>query len=71
MSDPAARRALLAALGDRRRNLAALLLVCVALAVAVSVESPLVRYGAALVVFTVWMGWFVLAAIDWLRHADF
>lgn len=71
MADPTARRAFLAALGDRRRNLAALLLVAGALAVALTADSGFVRYGAYLTVFTVWMGWFVLAAIDWLRHADF
>ena len=35
------------------------------------VSHPVVRYGAWLVVFTIWMLWFVLAAVQWLSMADF
>lgn len=54
-----------------RRNLAALGIVAVALVVvSVLAPSPGIRYGAWLAIFTVWMIWFVLAVVGWLRNAD-
>jgi hypothetical protein len=70
-SDHPAESALREALTDWRRNLAALAVVAAALGVAALSASAGVQYGAALVVFTVWMAWFVLTAIDWIRRADF
>lgn len=59
-------------LGPNRRNVVALAVVCVLLAITyVFVPDPLVRYGVWLVVFTVWMVWFVLAAVEWISKADF
>ncbi len=63
--------ALRGALGDRRRNLVALVLVVVPVALAVIVGSRVALYGAALAAFVVWMAWFVLTAVDWLERADF
>jgi hypothetical protein len=63
--------ALSVALGNRWRNLAALVLAAVAVGVAVAVDSRVAYYGAGLTVFAVWMAWFVLTAIDWLRVANF
>jgi hypothetical protein len=63
--------ALSVALGNRLRNLAALVLAAVAVGVAVAVDSRVAYYGAGLTVFAVWMAWFVLTAIDWLRVANF
>jgi len=37
-----------------------------ALLVATLVGNGLVRYGAWLVVFTIWMGWFVYYGVRWL-----
>ena len=71
MNDRPAGSALRESLTDWRRNLAALAVVAVALGVAAISASAGVQYGAALVVFTVWMAWFVLTAIDWIRRADF
>lgn len=70
-SDRPAETALREALTDWRRNLSALALVALAFGLAALSASPGVQYGAALVVFTVWMAWFVLTAIDWIRRADF
>ncbi|WP_049898611.1 hypothetical protein [Halococcus agarilyticus] len=59
-------------LGPNRRNLAALAAVGTVLVGAYTlVSDPVVRYGAWLVVFTIWMLWFVLAAVQWLSMADF
>ena len=71
VSDRPATDALSFALADRWRNLAALLLVVVVFAVAAVVDTSIAHYGAGLTAFAVWMGWFVLVAIDWLRAADF
>lgn len=71
VSDRPATDALSFALADRLRNLLALVLVVVAIGFAVSIDTRIAYYGAGLTVFAVWMGWFVLVAIDWLRVADF
>ncbi|MFB6150900.1 MAG: hypothetical protein ABEJ40_03750 [Haloarculaceae archaeon] len=60
-----------AALGPTRRNAAAALAAAVPLFVAyVLVPGPLVQYGAWLVAFTVWMGWFVAAGADYVYGED-
>ena len=54
------------------RNLTALVAVVAILATAyLLVPHPLVKYGAWLVVFSVWMAWFVAAAREWIANADF
>lgn len=63
------------ALDANRRNLTALgtaaLLLAVALLVAPRLDvSPLVRYGAFLTLFSVWMAWFVATSVAWLRELD-
>lgn len=63
--------ALRGALGNRRRNVVALVLVVVPLALALVAGSRVALYGAGLAAFVVWMGWFVLTAVDWLERADF
>lgn len=59
------------ALGDWRRHAVAVAVAAAALGVASLLGSRVAFYGAALVVFTVWMVWFVLTAIEWVRRADF
>ncbi|PSP88068.1 hypothetical protein BRC90_08910 [Halobacteriales archaeon QS_4_69_34] len=55
-----------------RRTLAALAAVGAVLAGAYAlVPHPAVQYGAWLVVFAVWMGWFVSVAAEWIADADF
>ena len=71
MSDRPARTALRAALTDWRRNLLAVGAVVLVVGAATILGSPGIQYGAVLVAFTVWMAWFVLTAIDWIRRADF
>jgi len=71
MADPNARRALRAVFAERERNLLALVAAALALWVARTAGSLSVRYAAYLVLFTVWMAWFVLAAVTWLHYADF
>ncbi|MFB6161603.1 MAG: hypothetical protein ABEJ61_10585 [Haloferacaceae archaeon] len=72
MSDRPARAALRGALGNGRRHLVAVALVVAAFAVThYGVGTPTARYGAYLFAFCVWMGWFVLTAVDWIRRADF
>lgn len=34
-------------------------------------SDPIVQYGAWLLVFSIWMAWFVYAAREWVRGADF
>ncbi|USZ68807.1 hypothetical protein NGM10_03500 [Halorussus salilacus] len=54
------------------RNAAAVVAVAATLATAYLLfPHPLVRYGAWLVAFAVWMAWFVAAARDWIADADF
>lgn len=71
MSDRPATDALTFALADRWRNLAAFALAAGAVGLAVTIDTSIAYYGAGLTVFAVWMAWFVLVAIDWLRVADF
>ena len=71
MTNRPARTAFLAAFADWRRHLAALALVAAAVGVASTLGSSVAYYGAALVAFSVWMAWFVLTVIEWLRHAEF
>lgn len=71
MTEQPARAAVVAALSDRRRHAAAVAAVVVAFAVAAATGVPGAYYGAALVAFTVWMAWFVLTTIDFLRRANF
>lgn len=71
MSNRPGRTALVAALADGRRHLGALVAVAVVFGVARSFGSTGAYYAASLVVFTIWMVWFVLTAVEWLRHADF
>ena len=54
-----------------RRTGIALATATVVLAGAYTLSDPLARYGAWLVVFTVWMVWFVFAAAEWVSNADF
>ncbi|WP_435179142.1 hypothetical protein [Halorussus sp. AFM4] len=58
-------------LGPTYRNLAALAVLAAVLGVAYLVADPLVRYGAGLVAFAVWMAWFVTVAREWISRADF
>lgn len=71
MSDRPAETALREALTDWRRNLTALALIVFAFGAATLTASAGARYGALLFSFTIWMAWFVLTAIDWIRRADF
>jgi hypothetical protein len=63
--------ALRGALADWRRHAAAVALVVAAFAAAELLAAPTARYGAYLIAFAVWMAWFVLTAVEWLRRADF
>jgi hypothetical protein len=71
MTDRPARAAAIAALGDWRRHAVAVTIVAAGFAVASVVGVSGAYYSAALVAFTVWMAWFVLTAIEFLRRADF
>lgn len=71
MSGQSARDALRAALADWRRHAVAVGLVVAGFALAASVGTPEARYLAALFAFSVWMAWFVLTAVEWIRHAEF
>lgn len=71
MTDHPARAAVVAALSDWRRHAAALAVVAAGFAAAAASGVAGAYYGAALLAFTVWMAWFVLTTIDFLRRADF
>lgn len=71
MSNQPARTALVEALGDWRRHAAALAVVAAAFGLAAVHGSGVAYYGAGLVAFSVWMAWFVLTCIEWVRRADF
>ena len=71
MSERPAETALRAALADWRRHAVAVALVVGAFAAAELLGTPSARYGAYLVAFAVWMAWFVLTAVEWIRRADF
>jgi hypothetical protein len=42
----------------------------VALGTAAVVGTSVADYTAVLVVFSIWMLWFVLACIEWIRRAE-
>ncbi|WP_336023912.1 hypothetical protein [Halobellus salinisoli] len=71
MTEHTGTTALVEALRDRRRNGAALLVVVGVLVGAALVGSREAYFTAALVIFSVWMAWFVLACIEWIKRADF
>lgn len=71
MSSRPGTAALFAALRDRRRNATALVVALAAIALAVVAANDLAYYAAGLVVFAVWMVWFVMTAIEWVRRAEF
>jgi hypothetical protein len=71
MSNRPAEAALLEALRDRRRNGGAIGIVLVVFAVAALVGSSGAFYAASLITFTIWMAWFVLMTIEWIRLAEF
>jgi uncharacterized membrane protein (DUF106 family) len=71
VSNRPGRAALVAALADWQRHVGALVIVAAAFGVAWRIGSNRAYYTASLVTFTVWMGWFVLTAIEWLRRAEF
>ena len=58
--------------GPNRRNLTALGVVTALLVVAYFVVPHWsTRYGAWLVVFTIYMVWFVATFVQWFANADF
>lgn len=61
----------MASLRNWRRHLFAVAAVAAGFGVAGVLDSAVARYGAVLLAFSVWMLWFVLTAVDWIRHADF
>jgi hypothetical protein len=71
MAEYTGKTALVEALRDWRRNVGALVVVVAVLAGAAFVGSKEAYYTAALVVFTIWMVWFVLTGIEWVKRADF
>lgn len=72
VSDRTGWGALRVALANWRLHVGALAVIASAFAVAHwVVGSPSARYAAILVAFAVWMAWFVLTAVEWIRHADF
>lgn len=57
--------AIKAVLGPNRRNLAAITAVIVILLLGeVFVDQRVIRYAGYLAIFSIWMGWFVLAMVD-------
>ncbi len=59
-------------LGPTPLNLAALAAVAALVGIgSLSSSPPLVRYGAWLVAFAVWMAWFVVVAREWISRADY
>lgn len=71
MTDERARAAFVHALTDWRRNLVAVAIAALGFVVAWAIDTPSAYYGAWLVAFSVYMAWFVLAAVEWVRQADF
>jgi hypothetical protein len=71
MATRPARAALKEALSDWRRHALALAGVAAAFGIAALVGADGAYYGAALVAFTIWMVWFVLTAVEWIRLAEF
>lgn len=54
-----------------RHHLVALIIVAAAFGVASVFASKVAYYAAALLAFSVWMGWFVLTVVEYLRNVDF
>jgi hypothetical protein len=71
MATRPARAALKEALSDWRRHTLALAGVASVFGIASLLDSNGAYYGAALVTFTIWMVWFVLTAVEWIRLAEF
>lgn len=71
MTEQPARAAVVAALSDWRRHAAAVAIAAAGFLAADAWGVPGAYFGAALLAFTVWMAWFVLTTIDFLRRADF
>jgi len=71
MATRSARAALKQALGDWRRHALALAGIAAAFGSAALLDSSGAYFGAALIAFTIWMGWFVLTAVEWIRLAEF
>lgn len=71
MSNQPARTAVVAALSHWQRHAVAVAAVAVTFGVAAASGVSGAYYGAALIAFTVWMAWFVLTTIEFLRRADF
>jgi hypothetical protein len=71
MATRSAGAALKAALDDWRRHALALAGVAAAFGVATYLDSAGAYYGAALMTFTIWMLWFVLTVVEWIRLAEF
>jgi len=58
---------LLAALGDWKRNAVAFAAIVAVFGGAALTSSQVALYGAGLVAFTIWMGWFVLTGAEFLE----
>lgn len=71
MSERTARGALREALADWRRHAGALAIVVAAFAAAAVISRPEAQYAAYLLTFCVWMMWFILTTIEWVRRAEF
>jgi hypothetical protein len=71
MGEQTGAAALKRALQDRRRNSAALLSAAAVLGSGLLVGTREARYLAALILFTIWMVWFVLTGIEWVKRAEF
>ncbi len=71
MSSHTGTTALIDAVSAWRRNVGALLAVVAVLAAATVVGSKEAYYLASLSVFTIWMVWFVLTGIEWIKRAEF
>lgn len=64
-------RVVRAAVAPNRRNLLAAAAVATILAAGHwLVTDPVLRYGAWLAVFSVWMAWFVLVVVEVIRADD-
>jgi hypothetical protein len=58
-------------LGFNQRNILAFVAVTILLiGTYVLVPHPVTQYGAWLVIFTIWMGWFISVVIEWLSDSD-
>lgn len=71
VTEHSARSAARAALADWRRHAGAIAVIAAAFGVAALIADPVAQYAAYLVTFAVWMVWFVLTTIEWIRRAEF